>query len=80
MRIIRLGLLIGATILINSCVEFSGRACVIGVYDNYNCVPLKSYQSWNECRGDCKTELRPKTKSYGSEDNRWVRPRPYAYP
>ena len=42
------------------------------------CMPIKSYEKWNQCIDYCDNELTPKTKPYKSEN--WERPRPYLYP
>ena len=47
-------------------------------YDKYNCLPIESYQNWNQCVGNCSSEIKSKSKPY--EKKTWVRPRPYAYP
>ena len=46
------------------------------------CVPIKTYKEWNKCVMECE-EMQPletKTKPYNKEQNKWIRPRPYAYP
>ncbi len=80
MKIVKLGLLIVVTLLINSCIIDSfGTPCVMGVPDKFNCMPIKTYQEWNRCVTDCsRTEIGTKAKPY--KERRWVRPRPYAYP
>ena len=45
------------------------------------CVPIKTYKEWNKCVMGCEgITLGTKTKPYNKEQNKWIRPRPYAYP
>ena len=43
------------------------------------CIPIKSYEEWNRCVMPCENVIiNSKTKPYNSENNKWMRPRPYA--
>jgi hypothetical protein len=54
--------------------------CIVG-NNTYDCVPFKSYEGYNKCITPCTNKsLKTKTKLYKPEDNKWIRPRPYAYP
>ena len=64
---------LGLLIIIGGCT--SGSACVDGDWDKFSCVPIKSYENYNQCIGKCEVKLEPKTKPY--KPKQWIRPRPY---
>ena len=55
---------------------------VVEPNNNHQCrIPIKSYEKWNRMwTTNCNPALIPKTKPYNKEQNKWIRPRPYAYP
>jgi len=70
--------IIAIAILLSSCVS---RATCWKIINGGQCVPIQSYEEWNKCVMPCENiTIRSKTKLYKSENNKWMRPRPYAYP
>ena len=69
-------LLIGLSV--SSCVQ---KTTCWKTINGGRCVPIQSYEEWNRCVMPCENIIiNSKTKPYSPENNKWVRPRPYAYP
>ena len=81
-RIILGVVVIGSCCLTCCTTTHQNKPCWIEPNNNsHQCVPIKSYEEWNRCVTNCNPALIiPKTKPYNKEQNKWIRPRPYAYP
>ena len=65
-------------LLLGSCVS---KVTCWKIINGGQCVPIQSYEEWNKCVMPCENVIiNSKTKPYNSENNKWMRPRPYAYP
>ena len=70
-----MGIIIITLLILMSCTQ--KRTCIV---TGHKCIPLKTYAEWNKCISDCSNvTINSKTKPY-KPNQKWIRPRPYAYP